>query len=83
LAQLVQVGLRYAAMSAHAVAAQPAGRRQLKRAGEPAVVGEQQEALGIEIEPSDADHAASVWATRRRWWAALRIGTGGDEPARL
>src|SRR5262245_25516929 len=54
-AQAIELGLRHAAVGAHAVAAQPAGRRQLERAREPAVVGEEEQALGIDVEPADAD----------------------------
>ena len=41
------------AVGAHAVAPQPAGRRQLEHAREPAVVGQQQQALGVDVEPAD------------------------------
>jgi hypothetical protein len=45
------------AVDAHLVAAQPAGRRQLEPPRQRAVIGEQQQPLGIEIEPSDRDDA--------------------------
>src|SRR5262245_61016536 len=54
-AQAVELGLRHAAVGAHAIAAQPAGRRQFERAREPAVVGEEEQPLGVEVEPADAD----------------------------
>ena len=47
--------LRHLAERAHAIAPQPAGRRQFQRAGEPAVVGQQQQPFGVEVEPADAD----------------------------
>ena len=54
-AQAVEVTLPYAAVRAHAITAQPAGRRQLERARKRAVVGQQQQALGVEVEAADAD----------------------------
>ncbi len=48
------------AVRAHAVAAQPAGLRQFQHAGEAAVIGQQQQALGADIEPADADQARQV-----------------------
>src|SRR5262245_33286122 len=53
-AQRVELLLPHAAVRAHAIAAQPAGRRQFERTREPAVVGEQKEALGVEVEAADA-----------------------------
>ena len=58
-----------AAVHAHAVAAQPAGGGQFQLAGQGAVVGQQQQALAVQIEPADADHARQVRAAgaRTRW----------------
>ena len=73
-----------AAVSAHAIAPQPAGRRQFERAREPAVVGEQQQSLGVQVEPPDADQPRQVLRQRAEdGRAALRVGAGGDEAARL
>src|ERR1700730_7918856 len=44
------------AMDADLVAPQPSRRRQLKAPGEPAIVGQQQQALGIEIEATYRYH---------------------------
>src|SRR5438552_16172236 len=43
------------AVDAHFVAAQPAGRRQLEPSCQRTVIGEQQQPLGIEVEPTDRD----------------------------
>ena len=71
-------------MRAHAIAAQPAGRRKLQHAREPAVVGEQQQPFGVDVEPADGDHARQVGRQRREnRLPALRIARGGDEPPGL
>ena len=63
-AQTVERLLRDAAERAHAVAAQPAGRRQFEHARQPAVIGEQQQALGVDVEPADADQPRQVLRQR-------------------
>ena len=72
------------AVGAHAVAPQPPGLRQLEQARERAVIGEQQQAFGVEIQPADADEAGQV---RRQILKdgrpALRVGARGHEAARL
>ena len=83
-AQLVELRLGHLAVGAHAVAAQPAGRRQFEHAGERAVIGEEQQPLGIEIEPADADQARQVCRQMLEdGRPALRVGVGGHQPARL
>ncbi len=52
--QLVEIGLVHVAEGAHAVAAQPAGVGMGDHLGEPAVVGEQQQAFGVDVEPAMA-----------------------------
>src|SRR5688500_12442656 len=47
--------LRHAAERAHPIAAQPAGLRQLDHARQLAIIGEEQQALGVDVEPADAD----------------------------
>ena len=54
------------AVGAHAVAAQPAGRGQLEHAREAAVIGEEQQALGVDVEPADGDDARQVRRAARR-----------------
>ena len=80
----VELGLVDLAMGAHAIAAQPAGRRQFEHARKAAVIGQQQQALGVDVEPADRDDARQVRAAgveNRR--AAFRVAGGGDEAARL
>ena len=84
VAQPVELILRHPAMGAHAIAAQPAGRRQFERAREPAVVGEQQQPLGVEVEPADADEARQVLGQDSEdGGAAAGIGVRGHQAARL
>ena len=58
--QRIELRLRHAAVRAHAIAPQPSGRRQFERAGEAAIVREQQQPLGIEIEASHADETRQI-----------------------
>ena len=84
VAQAVELLLRDLAMRAHAVAAQPARRGQFQHAREAAVVGEKDQALGVDVEPADRDDARQVRRKRledRR--APLGVLRGGDEAARL
>src|SRR3546814_1987328 len=69
---------------AHAVAAQPAARRQLQLPLEGAVVGQQQQAFGVDVEPPDRLQARQLGgqAVEHRG-AALRVVRRGDLAARL
>ena len=71
-------------MGAHAIAAQPLGVRQLQHPGEAAVIGEQQQPFGADVEAPDAHEARQA---RRQGVedgrAPLRIGIGGHEAGRL
>src|SRR5262245_28174331 len=49
------------ATRAYAIAPRPAGRRQFEPALQLAVVGEQQQPFGIEIEPPDRNHARQLF----------------------
>src|SRR6185437_5902852 len=70
--------------SAHAVAPQPSGLRKLEQARKRAVIGEQQQAFGVEIETADADEAGQVGRQLLEdGRPALRIGARGHETARL
>ena len=83
-AQPVELRLRDAAERAHAVAPQPGGLRQLQHAREPAVIGEQQQPLGVEVEPADADEPRQVLRQRAEdGRPALVVGVRGEEAARL
>src|SRR3984885_13287477 len=53
--QFIELRLRDFTMGADAIAPQPAGIRQLQRARQPTIIGQQQQTFGIEIEPADAD----------------------------
>ena len=80
----VELWLRHRAVRAHAVPPQPAGRGQFEDAGERAVIGEQQQPFGIEIEPADADQAGQVAGQMlEHGRPALRVGVRGQKPARL
>ena len=84
LLQLVELRLRDLAMGADAVAPQPAGVGQFERARQPAVIGQQQQALGVEIEPADRDQPRQAFrqiVEHRR--PPLGIGMRGHQPARL
>ena len=59
-AKLVELRLVDLAVRAHAVAAEPAGGGKLQHAREPAVVGEEQQALGVDVEPADRHDARHV-----------------------
>ena len=81
---LSSVGLGDGAVGADAVAAEPAGRRQLEDAREAAVVGEEEQALGVDVEAADRDHPRHV---RRQGGEdgrpAFRVAGGGDQALRL
>src|SRR4051812_28880995 len=71
-------------MGADAVAAQPAGIRQLERAREPAIIGEQQQALGVEVEPADADQPRQTFGQIvEHGRTALGVVMGRHQAARL
>ena len=83
-AQAIERRLIDGSMRAHAIAAQPAGRRQLEDARESAVVGEQQQPFGVDVEPADRDQARQAGRQRRENRPpSLRIARGGDEPPRF
>ena len=83
-AQGVELLLRHRAMRAHAIAAQPAGCRQFEYARERAVVGQEQQAFGVEVEPADADEARQVFGQALEdGRPALRVGMRRHQPARL
>jgi len=83
-AQAVEVALRHLAERAHAIAPQPTGRRQLQHPCEPAVIGEQQQAFGADVEPSDREQARQVLGQRREdGRPAFGVRMGGHETARL
>ena len=68
------------AIDAHAVAADPAVGGQLEPPGQGAVVGQQQQALAVQVEPADADHAGQACRQLlEHRGAVLRVLVGGDQ----
>ena len=77
--RLVDVSVR-----AHAIASQPASRRQLQHAREAAVVGEQKQPFGVDVEPADCDKARQVGRQHsENRVPPLRVASGGDKAPRL
>src|SRR5262249_25630275 len=58
--QFGQAPLIDVAMDADAVAAEPARGGKLERAGKTAIVGEEQQPLGVDVEPPHGDHAGQL-----------------------
>ncbi|GJD80440.1 hypothetical protein NBEOAGPD_3681 [Methylobacterium gregans] len=84
LAQAVELGLIGVAVGAHAVTAQPARIRVCDHLGEAAVVRQQQQTLGVDVEPAHRDDAGHVLGQRlEHGRAPLRVARRGDEAARL
>ena len=80
VAQPIEFLLRDAAVSAGAVRAFEAGGGQLHRAGEFAVVGEQQQAFGVDVEAADGDDARHVLRQGAEYGgAAVGILIGGHQ----
>jgi len=72
------------AMGANAIASQPAGVGQFERARQSAVIGEQQQAFGVEIEPADRDQPRqSFRQVVEHGRPSLGIGMRGHQAARL
>src|SRR5216684_4103289 len=82
--QLVELRLRHLAMGADAVTPEPAGIGQFKHAREPAVIGQQQQALGGEIEPADRDQPRQAFGQMvEHRGPPFRVGMRRHQPARL
>ena len=82
--ELVELRLRHVAMRAHPVAAHPAGVRMGDHLGEPAVIGEEQEPLGVDVEAADRDDARQILGQAlEHGRPAFGIARRGDEAARL
>lgn len=72
------------AVRPHAIAPYPSGRRHLEPAGEAAIIGEEDQPLGIEIEPADRDHARQMLRqTLEKRRSAPRIPVRRHEAGRL
>ena len=73
-----------AAVQADTVFAQPAGCRQFELPLDRAVIGEQQQAFGGDVEPADRQHAGHVLGEGvEHGAAALLVAIGGHEARRL
>lgn len=73
-----------AAEGAHAVTAQPAGRGQFEQALQPAIIGQQQQPLGVEIEAADGKQPRQIGRQIvEDGRAAFGIAGGSDTAARL
>src|SRR5271154_2987475 len=71
-------------MRPHAIATQPAGRRQFEDAGKTAVVGEENEAFRVEIESADRDQARQFfWQHFENCPSPLRVAGSRQQAARL
>src|SRR5690606_25973781 len=82
--QIIQLLLSDLAVSTHAIAAKPSGGRQLKDTRQPAIIGQQQKPLGIDIEPPNRQHARHFRRQRLKdRWATFRITICRHEPGWL
>src|SRR5258707_4458730 len=82
--QFIKLGLRHLAMGTDAIAPQPAGIGQFERARQAAIIGQEQQALWFEIEPTDADQPRQPLrkiVEHRR--PSFGVGMGGHQAARL
>lgn len=82
--QLVECFLIDLAMGAHAVTAQPAGGRQFERPRQAAVIGQQQQAFGIDVEATDRKNPRQTFRqVVEHGGTAFRIGIGRHQAAGL
>ena len=73
-----------AAVDPHAIAPNPARRRAFQAAREPAVRREQQQSLGIQVEPADRNHARHLgWQFFKYSRPTLWITMGRDQSRRF
>ena len=84
IGEAVEGGLRRRPVGTNTVAPEPAGRGQFEDTGKSPVIGQEQKALGIDVEPSNGDHAGHF---RRQsvehGAAARRIAGSGHQSAPL
>src|SRR3954447_417749 len=82
--QFVELRRRHLAMSAHTISPKPTRLRKFERASQAAIVGEQQQAFSVKIQPPDADQPRQSFRQvieHRR--PAFRVSMGGHQPTRL
>ena len=83
-AQAFERTLLHLAVHAHPVATQPAGGRQFEHAGKAAVIGEQQQPLGVDVQPADGHQPRQIGRQDvEDGLAPFRIAVGGDHARRL
>src|SRR5271169_134289 len=84
LAQRIELRLQDLAMGAHAIASQPTGGGELEYAREPAVVGEQQQTFGVDVESADRYYARQIFRQRIEDGSTpLGVARGRHQAARL
>ena len=82
--EALEIGLGDLAEQPHAIFARPAGGGQLQHARHRAVIGEEQQAFRIEIEPPDRDHARQILRQRLKdSRPTFGVLVRGDEADRL
>ncbi len=76
--------LVHLAMHPHAVAPQPAGRRQFQHARQAAIIGQEQQALGVDVEASDRHQPRQIGRQDvENRLSAFRIAVCGHHAGRL
>ncbi|MNI26654.1 hypothetical protein D3C73_803640 [compost metagenome] len=82
--QFVERGLIDLTMGAHAVASQPAGGRQFERARQTAVIGQKQQAFGVDVEAADGENPRQAFRqVVEHGRATFRIGIGRHQATGL
>ncbi len=82
--QAVELLLGGAAIGPGAVAAHHAGGRQFQLPGQSAVVGQEQQALGVQVQAADGDHPRQVLGkAAEHGGPALGVVVGGDQAGGL
>lgn len=72
------------AMDADAITPQPAGGRQFQHARQPAIIGEQQQAFGVDVQPSDRHQPRQFGRQHvEHRLAAFGVAVGGHQAGRL
>ena len=81
----VEGSLGHGAMGAHPIAAQPAGRRQFQNPLQTAIIGEQQQPFGVDVEPPDRHYAGQAMGFEmfKDRFAAFGVLFGDHEASRL
>ena len=84
VAQRIEIGLCDFAIGAHTVTTQPAGIGQFDHPRQSAVIGQQQQAFGVDVETADSDHARQALRQgTEHGRTAFGIPSRGHQTARL